>query len=155
MDIRQAEWSEKRRSHTDSHCRTLYHCGAYSWKAAEGMAGNCRDSLFLQLDIVFMISSRISSSSPSNVKPVAGTNALSHLAASTIPKQKRGVDRIFPRKIHPWTFLRVQGIEPSNKTAERALRPAVIYRKLSFGTQSGTWSKYQVSSIMRKGSGRC
>lgn len=35
-----------------------------------------------------------------------------------------------------WTFVDVQGIEPTNNTAERALRPAVIYRKLSFGTQS-------------------
>jgi transposase len=29
-----------------------------------------------------------------------------------------------------WTFVDVQGIEPTNNTAERALRPAVIYRKL-------------------------
>ena len=35
-----------------------------------------------------------------------------------------------------WTFVDVHGIEPTNNTAERALRPAVIYRKLSFGTQS-------------------
>ena len=51
-------------------------------------------------------------------------------------------DEILPRKKHLWTFLRVQGIEPTNNTAERALRPAVIYRKLSFGTQSGGGSRY-------------
>ena len=41
-----------------------------------------------------------------------------------------------------WTFVKVQGIEPTNNTAERSLRPAVIYRKLSFGTQSATGSRF-------------
>jgi transposase len=41
-----------------------------------------------------------------------------------------------------WTFTEVQGIEPTNNAAERALRPAVIYRKLSFGTQSDSGSRY-------------
>jgi transposase len=41
-----------------------------------------------------------------------------------------------------WTFTEVQGIEPTNNTAERALRPAVIYRKLSFGTQSEKGSRF-------------
>ena len=41
-----------------------------------------------------------------------------------------------------WTFVHVQGIEPTNNTAERALRPAVIYRKLSFGTQSESGSRF-------------
>ena len=41
-----------------------------------------------------------------------------------------------------WTFTKVQGIEPTNNTAERSLRPAVIYRKLSFGTQSATGSRF-------------
>ena len=41
-----------------------------------------------------------------------------------------------------WTFADVQGIEPTNNTAERALRPAVIYRKLSFGTQSAAGSRF-------------
>lgn len=34
-----------------------------------------------------------------------------------------------------WTFLEVAGVEPTNNASERALRPAVIWRKLSFGTQ--------------------
>jgi transposase len=41
-----------------------------------------------------------------------------------------------------WTFSEVQGIEPTNNTAERALRPAVIYRKLNFGTQSDAGSRF-------------
>jgi transposase len=41
-----------------------------------------------------------------------------------------------------WTFVEVPGIEPTNNAAERALRPAVIYRKLSFGTQSEAGSRF-------------
>lgn len=35
-----------------------------------------------------------------------------------------------------WTFLYVEGLEPTNNRAERALRPAVLWRKGSFGAQS-------------------
>ena len=41
-----------------------------------------------------------------------------------------------------WTFLDVEGVEPTNNVSERALRPAVIWRKLSFGTQSATGSRF-------------
>jgi transposase len=34
-----------------------------------------------------------------------------------------------------WTFLDVQGVGPTNNTAERSLRFPVIYRKRSFGTK--------------------
>lgn len=51
-------------------------------------------------------------------------------------------EELYDRREHLWTFTRVEGIEPTNNTAERALRPAVIYRKLSFGTQSSAGSRY-------------
>jgi len=35
-----------------------------------------------------------------------------------------------------WTFTAVDGVEPTNNHAERGLRGAVIYRKLSLGSQS-------------------
>ena len=35
-----------------------------------------------------------------------------------------------------WTFVEVEGVEPTNNVAERALRGPVIYRKLSLGSQS-------------------
>jgi len=35
-----------------------------------------------------------------------------------------------------WTYLTVEGVEPTNNAAERALRPAVLWRKGCFGTQS-------------------
>ena len=33
-----------------------------------------------------------------------------------------------------WTFLRVPGMEPTNNQAERDLRPMVLWRKKSLGT---------------------
>jgi transposase len=41
-----------------------------------------------------------------------------------------------------WTFVRVEGVEPTNNASERALRHAVIWRKLSFGTQSARGSRF-------------
>jgi transposase len=35
-----------------------------------------------------------------------------------------------------WTFARAEGVEPTNNAAERALRPAVLWRKGSFGCHS-------------------
>jgi transposase len=41
-----------------------------------------------------------------------------------------------------WTFVEVEGVEPTNNAAEQALRQAVIWRKLSFGTQSAAGSRF-------------
>jgi len=41
-----------------------------------------------------------------------------------------------------WTFTRVDGVEPTNNAAERALRPAVLWRKGSFGTRSDDGSRF-------------
>lgn len=43
---------------------------------------------------------------------------------------------------HLWTFTKEAGVEPTNNAAERALRHAVIWRKLSFGTQSAAGSRF-------------
>jgi transposase len=41
-----------------------------------------------------------------------------------------------------WTFVEVEGVEPTNNAAEQALRQVVIWRKLSFGTQSAEGSRF-------------
>jgi len=41
-----------------------------------------------------------------------------------------------------WTWLEVAGGEPTNNAAERALRPAVLWRKSSFGHQSETGEQF-------------
>jgi len=41
-----------------------------------------------------------------------------------------------------WTFARVDGVEPTNNGAERALRPAGLWRKGSFGSDSEAGSRF-------------
>src|ERR1700742_725344 len=41
-----------------------------------------------------------------------------------------------------WTFTRVDGVEPTNNAAERALRHAVIWRRISGGTDSEGGSRF-------------
>jgi transposase len=41
-----------------------------------------------------------------------------------------------------WAFLDHDGVEPTNNASERSLRHAVIWRKLSFGTQSERGSRF-------------
>jgi transposase len=41
-----------------------------------------------------------------------------------------------------WTFVRVEGVEPTNNAAERAIRPGVLWRKGSFGTQSTDGARF-------------
>jgi len=41
-----------------------------------------------------------------------------------------------------WTFRRVEGIEPTNNLAERALRHAVLWRKGCFGSRSAAGCRF-------------
>ena len=41
-----------------------------------------------------------------------------------------------------WMFLDHDGVEPTNNASERSLRHAVIWQKLSFGTQSERGSRF-------------
>lgn len=41
-----------------------------------------------------------------------------------------------------WEFVERAGVEPTNNASERALRHGVIWRKLSFGTQSAQGSRF-------------
>jgi transposase len=41
-----------------------------------------------------------------------------------------------------WTFARIEGVEPTNNVSERALRPAVLWRKGSFGCESEAGSRF-------------
>lgn len=47
-------------------------------------------------------------------------------------------------KVEPalWTFVFTPDVEPTNNAAERALRPAVIWRRTSFGSQSQGGSEF-------------
>lgn len=41
-----------------------------------------------------------------------------------------------------WTFIDLPGVEPTNNVAERAIRPAVLWRRKSFGTHSAAGSRF-------------
>lgn len=55
-------------------------------------------------------------------------------ASGEVAHRSHGKSRI---KIWPalWTFVEVDGVEPTNNRAERGLRHAVIYRRLSQGSR--------------------
>ena len=54
---------------------------------------------------------------------------------------------ILQRRQALWTFVQVEGVEPTNNAAERAIRPGVLWRKGSFGTQREGGSRF-VASVM-------
>jgi transposase len=54
---------------------------------------------------------------------------------------------LLAREAALWTFVRVEGIEPTNNSAERHLRHAVLWRKVSYGTQSERGSRFVVSML--------
>jgi transposase len=59
-------------------------------------------------------------------------------------------------KIWPalWTFVAVDGIEPTNNPAERALRAPVIHRKVSLGTQSPKGERFAERALSAAGTCR-
>jgi transposase len=58
------------------------------------------------------------------------------------PKTAGTCRDILKREAALWTFVRVAGVEPTNNLAERQIRPGVLWRKSSFGTQSQTGSRF-------------
>jgi transposase len=64
-----------------------------------------------------------------------------------VPKTAGTCRDILKRREALWTFVQVEGVEPTNNAAERSLRPGVLWRKGSFGTQSEEGSRF-VESMM-------
>ena len=64
----------------------------------------------------------------------------SSLTTGTATRREQSIspacNKLLPVADGLWTFLTVQGIEPTNNAAERALRQSVIQRKISHGVQS-------------------
>jgi len=69
--------------------------------------------------------------------------ALLHAGQTNADTQAAGLCRALLR-LWPalWTFAEVEGVEPTNNMAERALRPAVLWRKSSFGTPSDGGARF-------------
>jgi transposase len=66
---------------------------------------------------------------------------------SGVPKTAGTCQDILKRREALWTFVQVVGVEPTNNAAERSIRPGVLWRKSSFGTQSEEGSRF-VESMM-------
>ena len=64
-----------------------------------------------------------------------------------VPKTAGTCRDILKRREALWTFVQVEGVEPTNNTAERSIRPGVLWRQGSFGTQSAEGSRF-VESMM-------
>lgn len=61
---------------------------------------------------------------------------------STHSKTRHTCTNILKVEKSLWTFVRTEGIEPTNNAAERGLRRAVLWRRKSFGTQSESGSRF-------------
>jgi transposase len=64
--------------------------------------------------------------------------------------EKRGVPKCAPilkAEEMLWTFTKEEGIEPTNNAAERNIRPAVLWKKRSFGVESERGARYVESML--------
>ena len=59
-----------------------------------------------------------------------------------VPKTEGMCREILRLRRALWTFVRHPEVEPTNNAAERAIRPGVLWRKGSFGTQSTAGSRF-------------
>ena len=57
-------------------------------------------------------------------------------------KTQETCKRILKLKEALWTYVDVPGVEPTNNLAERTIRPYVLWRRVSFGTQSERGNRF-------------
>ena len=60
----------------------------------------------------------------------------------THDKTRRTCENLLKLEQALWTFVDVEGVEPTNNDAERPLRRPVLWRRRSFGTQSAAGSRF-------------
>lgn len=77
-------------------------------------------------------------------KELEGASELMNPQGEKTPLAKtiRTCKKILQVEAALWTFVDTSGVEPTNNAAERALRPAVIWRRTSFGSQSLAGSQF-------------
>ena len=59
-----------------------------------------------------------------------------------LAKTVRTCRNLLKIEVSLWLFVRQEGVEPTNNAAERAIRPAVIWRRTSFGSDSAAGSLF-------------
>lgn len=61
---------------------------------------------------------------------------------STHKKTRGTCAQILKQKTALWTFIHTEGLEPTNNVAERTIRAYVLWRKMSFGSQSERGNRF-------------
>lgn len=131
----------------------LAHIDRYFVKMSQrsGIDGSCGTLLEDQLDQVFKLWREFKDKRLSRCELQKKTcDHIENIKAILILTTKEAKDRksralaydLLNRFETLWTFLYEEGVEPTNNLAERGLRPAVIFRKLSHGNQSQWGSKF-------------
>ncbi len=69
-------------------------------------------------------------------------NLLQEGTKSTHKKTRGTCAKILKQKTALWTFIYTEGLEPTNNIAERTLRAYVLWRKMSFGSQSERGNRF-------------
>ncbi len=67
---------------------------------------------------------------------------IAHAEKTPLAKTIRTCQQLLQVESALWTFVQNPGVEPTNNAAEQALRPAVIWRRTSFGSQSTAGSQF-------------
>lgn len=57
-------------------------------------------------------------------------------------RTKATAAEILKLEVALWTFVDIEGVEPTNNFGEQGIRPAVMWRRVSFGTNSAAGSRY-------------
>lgn len=71
-----------------------------------------------------------------HVAPVRVLLEIGTRASNATSKTQNTCDNLIKDFSFMWTFLKHEGVEPTNNLAERDLRHGVLWRKISFGNQS-------------------
>lgn len=152
LDIRQLCWSHLKRD-------------VQGFVDREGIGGQIGALLQVQIDKMFRWYGQVRDGTldratfQPNMKPVeALIEGLFDDARTRAEPKTRGMAReIYDRRHFLFVFVDNPGVEPTNNAAERALRPAVLWRKGSFGTDSEQGSRFVeriltvVSSLKQQG----
>jgi transposase len=64
-----------------------------------------------------------------------------------VPKTAGMCREILKRRHAGWVFVRHAGVAPANNAAERAIRPGVLWRKGSFGTQGSQFVEAMMTVV--------
>ena len=115
----------------------------------DGPLGGWAADMLAQLDIVFALWHTFRDGQIDRAMLVASMQPVQATMHAILERGRRRYDQaqglsdellnLWPAL---WTFVTVEGVEPTNNAAERALRPAVLWRKGCFGAQSAAGNTF-------------